>query len=100
LINSKADDFKWNLVIVYGDAQQSCKAKFLIELVHLIRKSRAALMLAGDFNMTRRESDKNKPGGYNKWSILFNYVISQGELMEIKLSGRQFTWSKNYEVPT
>jgi hypothetical protein len=57
-------------------------------------------MLAGDFNMTRRESDKNKPGGYNKWSILFNYVISQGELMEIKLSGRQFTWSKNYEGPT
>jgi hypothetical protein len=80
--------------------QQTGKVKFLIELVNLIRKSQSPLILAGDFNMTRREGDKNKPGGYNKWSILFNSVISQGELMEIKMSGRQFTWSNNHEDPT
>jgi endonuclease/exonuclease/phosphatase family metal-dependent hydrolase len=100
LLCNKEDNFFWNLIIVYGDAQQTGKVKFLIELVHVIRKSHAPLVIAGDFNMTRRESDKNKPGGYNKWSILFNSVISQGELMEIKLSGRQFTWSNNHEDPT
>lgn len=43
---------------------------------------------------------KNKPGGFNRWSVLFNAIISQGELMEIQLSGRRYTWSNNHENPT
>jgi hypothetical protein len=57
-------------------------------------------MLAGDFNMTRMESERNKPGGFNRWRPLFNAVIKQGELMDISLSGRKFTWSNNHEEPT
>ena len=47
--------------------------------------------------MTRRASDKNKPGGYNRWSPLFNVVIEQGELMELGLSRRRYTWCNNHE---
>jgi hypothetical protein len=86
-------------VVVYGDAQQVGKASFLVELVHIIYKTKFPLMITGDFNMTRRSSDKNKPGGFNKWSVLFNSVIAQGELMEIPLSGRRYTWSNNQEDP-
>jgi hypothetical protein len=49
------------------------------------------MLIARDFNLTRRDSDKTKPGGYNKWSMLFNSIIAQGELMEISLSGRKYT---------
>lgn len=52
------------------------------------------------FNMTRKASDKNKPGGYNKWSILFNSIISLGEMLELPLVGRKYTWSNNHEDPT
>jgi hypothetical protein len=31
---------------------------------------------------------------------LFNVVIEQGGLMEIKLSGRKFTWCNNHDDPT
>jgi hypothetical protein len=93
LVCNKNDGFTWNLVVVYGDAQQARKAPFLIEIVHIILKSKVPLMVTGDFNMTKRSSDKNKTGGFIKWSILFNSVISQGELMEIPLSGQRYTWS-------
>ena len=100
LITSKFDNFTWRLVVVYGDAQQDGKAKFLIELVHIIRSSHCPILIAGDFNLTRRASDKNKPGGYNRWSPLFNAVIEQGGLMELSLSGRKYTWCNNHEDPT
>jgi hypothetical protein len=87
-------------VVVYGDAQQAGKAPFLVELAHIIQKTRVPIMITGDFNLTRRASDKNKPGGFNKWSVLFNSIIAQGELMEIPLSGRRYTWSNNHEDPT
>ena len=96
-ISNKIDGFCWNLIIVYGDAQPAGKVAFLIELARFINRSKLPVLVAGDFNLTRRESDKNKPGGFNKWSMLFNSIIAQGELMEISLSGRKFTWSNNHK---
>ena len=32
--------------------------------------------------------------------MIFNSIISQGELLEIQLSGRKYTWSNNQEDPT
>jgi hypothetical protein len=86
--------------VLYDDAQQAGKAPFLVELAHIIQKTKVPIMITGDFNMIGRASNKNKSGGFNKWSILFNFVISQGELMEITLSGRRYTWSNNQEDPT
>jgi hypothetical protein len=63
LIARKKDSFTWNLVVVYGDAQQDGKANFLIELVNVIRSSTHPILITGDFSMTRKESEKNKPGG-------------------------------------
>jgi hypothetical protein len=91
LINNRKDNFIWNLVVVYGDAQPTGKIKFLVDLVHIIKNTKVPIMIAGDFNITIRSSDKNKPGGYNKWSMLFNSIIVQGELMEISLCGRRYT---------
>ena len=58
------------------------------------------MLIGGDFNILRRESDKNKPGGTNKWSSLFNSIIDVHELIELELSGRHFTWSNNRNTPT
>jgi hypothetical protein len=58
------------------------------------------MLIGGDFNILRRDSDKNKPGGTNKWSSLFNSIIDVHELIELDLSGRHFTWSNNRNPPT
>jgi hypothetical protein len=78
LINNRKDNFTWNLVVVYVDAQPTGKLKFLVDLVHIIKNTKVPIMIAGDFNITRISSDKNKPGGFNKWNILFNSIIAQG----------------------
>ena len=35
LVTNKEDNFSWNMVVLFGDAQNDGKAKFLIELVHI-----------------------------------------------------------------
>jgi hypothetical protein len=58
------------------------------------------MLVGGDFNILRKESDKNKPGGTNSWSSLFNSIIDIHSLIELDLSGRLYTWSNNKDPPT
>jgi hypothetical protein len=58
------------------------------------------MLIGGDFNILRKESDKNKPGGTNCWNSLFNSIIDVNSLIELDLSGRMYTWSNNREPPT
>lgn len=44
--------------------------------------------------------EKNKKGGYNRWSFLFNAVIEQVGFRELALNGRQYTWSNDHEDHT
>ena len=57
-------------------------------------------VLWGDFNVIRKSADKNKPGGYNHWSFVFNAIIEQDGLRELPLNGRNFTWANNLPEPT
>jgi hypothetical protein len=63
--HSKNNSFPWFLLSLCQlciTGQQAGKDPFLVELVHVIHKSKVPLMITGDFNMTRRSSDKKKPG--------------------------------------
>lgn len=93
-------NFCWDLIAVYGAAQNAHKDRFLTELANIIQKQMKPLVMGGDFNIIRKESDKNKAGGYNRWSFIFNAVIEQANLREIFLGGRKFTWCNNQENPT
>lgn len=50
-IRNKEDDFKWNLVSIYGAAQHEQKEAFLMELVQLCTKETLPTILGGDFNI-------------------------------------------------
>jgi endonuclease/exonuclease/phosphatase family metal-dependent hydrolase len=58
------------------------------------------MLIGGDFNISRKESVKNKPGGTNKWSSLFNSIIDFHNLIELDLNDRLYTWSNNRDSPT
>jgi exonuclease III len=100
LVIQKDSGFIWNFINVYGAAQNDQKQNFLSELSSFCSKCSHPLLIGGDFNILRRESDKNKPGGTNKWSALFNSIIDVHDLIELDLSGRHFTWSNNRNPPT
>jgi hypothetical protein len=48
----------------------------------------------------RWDIERNKPGGVNRWSFLFNVIIAHHSLMELDLVGRLYTWSNNRDDPT
>jgi hypothetical protein len=100
LVIHKESGFIWNFINVYGAAQNDQKHKFLSELSAFCSKCSHPMLIGGDFNILRNESDKNKPGGTNRWSSLFNSIIDVHDLIELELSGRLYTWSNNRNPPT
>jgi exonuclease III len=100
LLAHKENGFIWNFINVYGAVQNDHKQKFLVELASFCSKCNYPMLVGGDFNILRKESDKNKPGGTNSWSSLFNSIIDIHSLIELDLIGRLYTWSNNRDPPT
>jgi hypothetical protein len=75
---------------VYGAAQDDNKNRFLSELSSFCSRSKFPLLVGGDFNIPRKREEKNKPGGINKQSSLFNSIIDHHELIELELKNRLY----------
>jgi hypothetical protein len=99
-LNSKLDKFEWVLVIVYGAAQDAQKGEFLAELVRMCEDVSLSLLVGGDFNIIRRQEEKNNNNFNARWPFIFNAIIESLDLRELALSGRQFTWANRKEVQT
>lgn len=54
----KKAKIKWNLLIVYGDAQEEGKIPFLTELSSFCSNSLEPLLIRGDFNIIRYANKK------------------------------------------
>jgi hypothetical protein len=87
------------VVNVYGAPNAKDKEKFLVDLVHVF-SHRMCLLVGGDFNLITKVSEWNKPMALSKWTRLFNAIIEHGELKEIEMDGRRYTWSNNQMNPT
>jgi hypothetical protein len=99
-VTCKKDGFQWALVAVYGAAQDKHKAAFLAELARICDDDSLPIMVGGDFNIIRRQEEKNNTNFNAKWPFVFNAIIESLNLREIALSGRQFTWASRRETPT
>jgi hypothetical protein len=58
------------------------------------------IIVGGDFNFTKKVSEYNKQVVLGKWTQLFNAIIEHGELKEVKIVGRRYTWSNNHHNTT
>jgi hypothetical protein len=81
-------------------AQEERKYIFLQELTQTCNEEKSPIMVGGDFNIIRGRKEKNNNRYDDRWSFLFNAVINNLNLREIKLSGRQYTWANNIPKPT
>jgi hypothetical protein len=50
-LRHKEDDFKFNLIVVYGPTQADRKSNFLSELVRVCSKDTLPVVIGGDFNI-------------------------------------------------
>jgi exonuclease III len=99
-LSSRADNFEWDLVVVYGAAQDAQKGEFLAELVRFCDDDVRPKLVGGDFNIIRRQEEKNNSNFDARWPFIFNAIIESLDLRELVLSGRQFTWASRRDIPT
>lgn len=95
----KINKTKWDLLTIYGVAQDEHKINFLNELSAFCSKSKEPLVIDGDFNIIRYMEERNRPHILSRFSDMFNTLINFHELREIVMNGGVFTWSNNQEVP-
>jgi hypothetical protein len=85
---TKSDNFEWSLVVVYGAAQDAQKGEFLAELVRMCENEPLPMLVGGDFNIIRRQDEKNKDNFNDRWPFIFNAIIESLDLREIAISCR------------
>lgn len=95
----KKPKIKWNLLIVYGAAQEEKKIDFLTELAQFCSLNSDPILIGGDFNIIRFANEKNNDSGVHRHTHLFNSLINSYELREIVMTGGLYTWSNNQEFP-
>ena len=97
LLKTKRDSFTWNFVSVYGSAYDEFKLEFINELHNILANCSGPTLVGGDFNLIRESCEKNTGNINYHWANLFNDWINSFGLIEIKCSGRSFTWSNNQD---
>ena len=87
------NDTSWVLTCIYGPCTVEGEILFLDWLKEIQMPDTIDWMNLGDFNLIRRQENRNKPGGNVNEMLLFNEAISLLGLNEIPLQGRKYTWS-------
>ena len=76
------------------------KPAFLAELVRICENEPLPMLIGGDFNIIRRQEEKNNDNFNARWPFIFNAIIESLDLKELELSGHQYTWASRRVVPT
>ena len=69
--------------------------RFFIKFVRLCESNTLHLLCGGDFNIIRRQEEKNNDNFNPHWPFISNTVIESLNLRELMLPGRQYTWANH-----
>jgi hypothetical protein len=58
------------------------------------------MLVTRDFNIIRRQEEKNNDSFNAYWPFLSNAIIETFDLRVIIMSGGQFTWTSRHDIPT
>jgi hypothetical protein len=98
-IISKQDEFKWEVVNVYGLVQIVRKANFLKEIRQKISNMEDPFIMGGDFNLIRFTWEKSSRNVNQTWMTAFNDFIREDGIKEMGRKGCKFTWSNKQTTP-
>jgi hypothetical protein len=90
-VHGKQDNYKWEVINVYGPVQIERKAIFLEELHQKISSIVDPCIIGGDFNMIRFPWEKSTDNVNQLWMDNFNSFIKDNGLKEMHRKGSKFT---------
>jgi hypothetical protein len=96
---SKVSGQSWILTNVYGPCTPDGKVDFFRWFKNTSMLDEQPWLIASDFNLIRHPENRNKSGGDNNFMMAFNEAISKLGVIEISLSGQEFTWSNKQQQP-
>jgi hypothetical protein len=82
---------QWNLTTVYGPCHGQERQNFVNWLNNIHIADQDNWMFIGDFNFYRSLENRNRQGANINDIIIFNEIISNLNLHEIPLKGRNYT---------
>lgn len=95
----RLDNFRWQLVVVYGPTQHEFSISFLTELGSFLQSAVLPCLVGGDFNLIRTLSDKSSGRGDKHLMDAFNSFIEQHSLRELTRLGARYTWNNKQDRP-
>ncbi|KAJ1283813.1 hypothetical protein BS78_03G155500 [Paspalum vaginatum] len=96
---SLVNDASWRLTNIYAPCTADGKRGFLDWFENIHMPLDLEWIILGDFNLIRKPQDRNKPGGDVNDMMAFKQAISSPGLIELPLTGKQFTWSNKQDDP-
>jgi len=98
-LRNRLTNFRWSVVVVYGPAQHDLSRNVLAELDEICNQRNLPMIMGGDFNLIRKESEKSSDH-YNHLLITqFNDFIGNHQLREVTRVGSKYTWTNKQHVP-
>lgn len=98
-LTCKLTGFSWMISNIYGPHREQERSLLFSELDALRTQNTLPWILIGDFNATRFSADRNTAAASQNTSKQLNKFVNRHSLVEIKLSGRQYTWSNLRDNP-
>jgi exonuclease III len=95
----KQEGGTWWLTCVYGPQGDEEKISFLQELRNVREGCNGPWVVAGDFNLIYKTSNKNNNNFNRAMMGCFRSFINDLALKEVPLHGRRFTWSNQQVEP-
>jgi hypothetical protein len=99
VLQERAQNFSWKLLVVYDPAYEDKKVGFIDELHSIVTSWQGPMPIGGDFNLCRYAADKSNGRINKKFANCFNNWINRCALIEFNLVNRKFTWSNNQAIP-
>jgi exonuclease III len=90
-IESRKDNFQWEIVNVYGPVQNERKMEFLAELSQKITSMADPFIIGGDFNLIRFAWEKSSDNVNHTCVDAFNDFIRDNGVKELMRKGGKFT---------
>jgi hypothetical protein len=90
---SKLTCQKWILTNIYARSTPDGRVELLNWFKNIVMPDDQSWIIMGDFNLIQRPKNKNRLGDDSNMMMAFNDAISKLEVIEIPLSGQEFTWT-------
>ncbi|WOK94769.1 transposon protein [Canna indica] len=99
-LEQRSSQISFTCLGVYGPPSRDGRRAFFEELANTLEGADDNFIIEGDFNVTRSDVERKNCVGCATDYSLFSSLIHDGELLDLPIEGKAFTWTNNRQHPS